>query len=203
MDLGSISLLIPKSKEGDPLAREQLLEEMQGFLEIVASQNLGADLKQKVGASDIVQLSFLRVVENFEKFKGNSSGEFRAWLKTIVVNEINKTHRAFHTKKRERARERSIDAAETILPNSSPADRHMTPSSEAVSAERIQLFHEILEQLTPDHAEIIRLRNLEQLGFKEIGEKMDRSEDAASKLWYRAMLVFEEKLKGNGNFESM
>ncbi len=196
-------MLIPKSKEGDRLAREQLLEEMQGFLEIVASQHMGADLKQKVGASDIVQLSFLRVVENFEKFNGRSSAEFRAWLKTIVVNEINKTHRTFSTKKRERARERSIDVAKSNVPNASLTDRHLTPSSEAVSAERVQLFHQILEQLKPEHAEIIRLRNLDQLGFKEIGERMDRSEDAASKLWYRAMLVLEEKLKASGNFESL
>ena len=72
-----------------------------------------------------------------------------------------------------------------------------------MAAERVKLFHEILKELSPEHAEIIRLRNLEQLPFKVIGERMERSEDAANKLWYRAMVKFEEKLKQDGNFESL
>ena len=64
-----------------------------------------------------------------------------------------------------------------------------------MAKERIDRFHTALRKLSKDHAEVIRLRNIERLTFKEIGEKMGRSEDAVSKLWYRAILNFEEKFK--------
>ena len=71
-----------------------------------------------------------------------------------------------------------------------------------MAAERRQLFHQVMLELSPEHAEVIQLRSIDELSFKEIGERMDRSEDAVSKLWYRAMLKLEEKLKSRGNFES-
>ncbi len=178
------------------------MQELQRFLEMTARHNLGEDLKTKIGASDIVQLSFLRVVEHFEKFRGSSSAELHAWLKTIVLNEINNTRRGFHTDKRNVKREKSFDANGSRGPGMTAADTNLTPSSEALSAERVELFHEMLEQLPPDYALVIRLRSIDQMTFKEIGERMNRSEDAVSKLWYRAMIKFEEKLKNSGNFES-
>jgi RNA polymerase sigma-70 factor (ECF subfamily) len=195
VDLNSVSVLIPRSKEGDGEARQELLTQIQGYLESIANKKMDASLKQKVGASDIVQLSFLRVIENFEKFRGGTAAEFHSWLKTIVTNEINNTRRTFHAKKRDVTREKNVA-------NHSPSDDHLTPSSEAMQSERVELFHSILAQLSDEHAEVIRLRNIDQLPFKQIAEAMDRSEDAVAKLWQRAMLKFEEKLSSDGNFKS-
>ena len=195
VDLNSVSILIPRSKNGDNEARQQLLIQIQGYIETIANQKMDGSLKQKVGASDIVQLSFLRVIENFEKFRGGTAAEFHSWLKTIVTNEINNTRRTFHAQKRDVTREKNVA-------NHSPSDANLTPSSEAIRSERVELFHSILSQLSDEHAEVIRLRNIEQLPFTQIGETMDRSEDAVAKLWQRAMLKFEEKLSSNGNFKS-
>lgn len=156
---------------------------------------MDSNLQQKIGTSDIVQNSLIKLVERFEQFQGDSSIEFRGWLKRIVVNEINSKRRAFATKMRDAGREVGIEPQLTGQFGSQPPDEQPTPSSQAMAKERIDRFHTALGKLSKDHAEVIRLRNIERLTFKEIGEKMGRSEDAVSKLWYRAILNFEEKFK--------
>ena len=188
--------------DGDTFAREELLIKIQEYLEMTANRHMDPSLKQKVGTSDIVQQSFLRVIEKFSTFRGASSPEFRAWLRTIVINEVNNIRRSYRTHKRDIAREQSFRAKDSDIADFQPADQNLTPSSEAISAERLQKFHEILENLSPHHAEVIRLRNMKRLPFSEIAEAMGRSEDAVSKLWYRAILKFEEKLRQSKNFKS-
>ena len=165
---------------------------MQNFLGLVAQQNMDGVVKSRQRVSDIVQNSLIRIVERFDTFNGSTSIEFRGWLKQIVVNEINNCRRALKTRKRDVAREKTLDAPATF--DLTPADPAYTPASQAIASERIKKFHEVLQQLSPDHAAVIRMRNIERLAFKEIAEKLERSEDAVSKLWFRAILNFEEKL---------
>lgn len=202
IDPSLISLLIPQFKSGDPEAREQLIQELQQYLERVADHQMDPATRRKAGASDIVQLSLMRIVEKFDQFRGNTSAELHAWIKRIVINETNKVRRSFHTEKRDMQREISIEGQTESRPERSPKDAHLTPASSALKSERREKFHEVLKLLPADYAQVIRLRSLEGLSFREVGEHMDRSEDAATQLWYRAMLKFEEKLASDENFHS-
>ena len=77
----------------------------------------------------------------------------------------------------------------------SPTDPNLTPGSEAIRAEKLIQFHRVLENLPPDYAQVIRLRSLEEQSFKEVSESMGKSYDAVSKLWYRAIVRFQEELE--------
>ena len=204
VDLGSISLLIPQSKSGVKQAREELFTELKGYLDIVADRNLGIGARQKVGASDIVQSSFIRIIENFEDFRGETSAELKAWIKTIVKNEIHRVNRTYSTEKRDTKREVSIspkkDDSFATANSPVPIDDEATPSSGALKNEQRRRVHDILSQMKPEQAEVIRLRNIESLSYREIGKKMDRSEKSASQLWYRAMVNFEKKLRDSEGF---
>ncbi|MFK7766476.1 MAG: sigma-70 family RNA polymerase sigma factor [Mariniblastus sp.] len=197
IDHGSISLLITPTRDGDPKAREDLMRELKAYLETTAKRHMDRNLRAKAGSSDIVQQSFIQIIEKFEQFRGENSRELRGWIETIVINEIGRTRRKFHTGKRDAKRERSMYAKTSETFDIVPPDDSRTPSSEAISRERNERLHQVLAELKPDHAEVIRLRTFESLSFKEIGEKMDRSENSASQLWYRAMLKFEAKLNGS------
>ena len=192
MDLNSVSSLFRRIDE--PEVRENLLELMQGYLHQVASNNLESSLKQKVGVSDVVQQSFLRVIEHFEQFNGKTTPQFKAWLKKIVINEINKIRRGFFTDKRDVSKEKSLPENDTG-PHGAVLDKFQTPASNAIAAERIEIFHRILDSMSADDAEVIRLRSIDGLAFKLVAEKMNRTEESTAKLWYRAVLKFEEKLK--------
>lgn len=202
VDLESVSLLIPRVKNGDVEARNKLLNELRGFLSLIARENIHGSLKQKVGSSDIVQMAMLRVVQNFETFTGSTNAELRPWLRKIVVNEILRAFQFYQTGKRDIKLEQPLEADSEDI-HDFLADGKLTPSSEAMATERIELFRSMLHELTLEHAQVIRLRSIDLLSFKEVGHVMNRSEDAVSKLWYRAMLKLEGILIENGNFNSL
>lgn len=194
-DLNSISQLIPDAKAGDRHAQNELFTALRHYLNSIASQNLDGGLKNKLGASDVVQSSFLRIMEGLEGFKGNTTGELRAWIRTIVRNEIIQVRRTYSAEKRSVQREMPLGPLASNAQGIEIRDHNLTPASEAMKAEQEDRFHAILDELSPDEAEVIRLRNVNALSFREVGEKMQRSEQAASQLWYRAILKFEEKLR--------
>jgi RNA polymerase sigma-70 factor (ECF subfamily) len=202
VDYESISILIPKSRDGDSAAQSQLFQQIQDYLELMAAKYMDKSLQQKLGPSDIVQQTMTQVIENFDKFRGGTAAEFRGWLKTIVINEMGKLRRNFRTDKRDVGREKRLDAAVASSGEGfAPTDMNRTPSSEAIAAEQIESFYHVLDQLPEDYAQIIRLRSIEQMPFREIAVAMNRSQDSVTKLWYRAVLKFEEKLRESGDFD--
>ena len=56
------------------------------------------------------------------------------------------------------------------------------------------MLEQAMAQLPNDYQQVLRLRNWEQLPFDEIGVRMNRSRDAARKLWSRAILQLQELL---------
>ena len=198
IDLDTVSLLVPRAKQGEEVARDQLLEHVQGYMTLMAKQNSPQHLQGKFGTSDIVQQSLAQVIRGFDGFRGKSKGEFYAWLKVIVTNEAKKLQRDFHRDKRNVLRERPMA---TDISGSGfgfvPTDEAMTPGENAIAAEQISQLHGALERLPEDYAEVIRLRSLERLAFKDVAEQMNRSLDSVTKLWYRAILKLQQELERN------
>ncbi len=191
IEVGPISRLIEPTRLGEDEAKEALLKVLRPFLEVVAQNNLDAKLRQKAGVSDVVQLAFLKVIENFEAFRGDSSGELKAWIRQIVKNEIGDLRRSYLTSKRNIGREENNAEyrAQSIV------DHVLTPSSDAIREEQNARVRQALNSLAPDDSTVIQLRTFEGLPFKEISRRMARSEEAVSQLWYRAVLRFEKKYR--------
>ena len=59
-----------------------------------------------------------------------------------------------------------------------------------------------LQQLPQDYREVIVLRQLEELPFAEVARHMQRSAEAARKLWIRALAALRRALEGmsDGSF---
>jgi RNA polymerase sigma-70 factor (ECF subfamily) len=53
--------------------------------------------------------------------------------------------------------------------------------------EALERMRDALTELSEDHAEVIRLRSLEGLSVAEVGERMERSENAVRILYCRAL----------------
>ncbi len=177
------------------VARVQLLERVHSYFHLMADRQLNPKLRQKIGESDVAQQSVTMVIENFDQFRGQTNQEFQGWLKTILSNEVKKTARHFNLGKRDIGREKSLDYenndSQKIPP---PRDLSPSPESHAMVEEKIRRFHKLLDRLPSDYAEVIRLRSLERLPLGEVAEKMGRSYDATSKLWYRAIMKLEEQI---------
>ncbi len=81
------------------------------------------------------------------------------------------------------------------------ACRQPSPSTFAVRNENELRLIEAIEKLSPDYRQVIELRNFERLPFGEVGLKMGRSEDAAGKLWFRAIQKLREELAVSNDSE--
>jgi len=62
-----------------------------------------------------------------------------------------------------------------------------TPSQYAISAELHDAVQAALGQLPSDYARVIELRTFRGLTFEQAGRLLGRSEDAARKMWVRAI----------------
>ena len=184
--------LIEDALSGEPEARGEILQALVGYLTLVARQELDPRLHAKVGVSDIVQSTLLRVEKNLGQFEGQSQATLLAWVRKILRNRIHEVHRHYHrTEKRNIKREVSAtdSRAGVIL-----TDTHPSPQTEAVLQEEALVLREAISRLPDDYRTIIMLRNWERLSFEEVGSRMNRSPDASKKLWARAIQRLQKEL---------
>jgi len=192
--LDTVRLLVDQARDGDAEAKSELATHVQSYLTMMADRGLSPAIRSNVNPSDIVQRTLIRMIDGIGNFRGSTRSEFFAWLTTIVHNESARANRHFRSQKRDVTREQSMAADNSSMLPMDPVDLQATPQTNALSKERVELFHSLLKRLPDDYAEVIMLRNLQQLSFREIGDKMDRTEGAAGKLWDRAISKFQQEL---------
>jgi RNA polymerase sigma-70 factor (ECF subfamily) len=152
---------------------------------LVANRTLDSDLRPKGGASDLVQETFVEAKRDFEQFHGTSEEELFAWLTQILSNRVKKQIRAFrNTKKRNIKRERAWDTGMAALVRSATDE---TPSALVAAREEREQVRQALARLPDAEHQVLVLRTFHQLSFEDIGKRLDRSPDAARKLWARAV----------------
>jgi RNA polymerase sigma-70 factor (ECF subfamily) len=194
--------LLARARGNDPQMLDVLFAHCRNYLGIVARAQVESWLRAKVDASDLVQQTMLEAYRDFHKFRGTSEAEWLGWLKQILAhNAANFVRHYRGTAKRQVHREIALAGPgdSGCSPRAAdPADRGESPSQMLMRKEREWQIAEALAQLTPDHREVILLRNLQRLSFDEVAERMGRSRPAAQMLWMRAIQKLQEVLVASG-----
>jgi len=186
--------MLAAAREGTNQDVGELLEATRKYLLLIANRSLDAQLQQKVAPSDLVQETFIDAHRNFRKFSGSSEAELFAWLRQILLHKAADAGRRFRgTAKRDIREEQALDA-DSSQANLQVACHEPSPSGYAIGNERERKLLDALRQLPPDYHQVIELRSLERLPFAQVANRMGRSEDAVSKLWFRAIKQLREKL---------
>jgi RNA polymerase sigma-70 factor (ECF subfamily) len=191
--------MLRDARAGDPLALDQLFGRFRNYLGCLACAGIDRRLRTKADPSDIVQDTLLNAYAAFERFRGNTEGEFAAWLRRILSNQLAMLGRRYRaTAARDVARERPIAAT---LEDSSQQlgrladDAITTPSEFALRHERSLLLADALAALPPHYREVIVLRDLRQLEWPEVSDAMGRSKGAVRLLWSRALALLGRTLR--------
>ncbi len=186
------------ARAGSQEALGEALEACRRYLLLVAQRELDPELQAKGGASDLVQEAFLEAQREFVRFQGTSDAELRAWLRRLLLHQLGHFARRYRdTGKREVAREiRLQDGNSESQPALELAGSSATPSGQAMAHEEEQALHDALARLPEDYRHVITLRFGEERSFEEIGRLLNRSAEAARKLWVRAMHRLREEWKG-------
>lgn len=184
----SIAPLLQEARDGSVAAIGTLLEAARSYLLLQAEQQLPHALRAKLGPSDIVQETAIDAHRDFVRFRGTTQEELYAWLRTILQNNVTDAVRRFTmAQKRAANREESLSVV---------VDRHgisvlragsNMPDHSAMRREDAALVTLMLTQVPDDYQTILRLRYWEGLTFPQIGDRIGRSEEAARKLWFRAL----------------
>jgi RNA polymerase sigma-70 factor (ECF subfamily) len=187
------------ARAGSREALGKLFEACRPYLLVVAGRQLDPDLHAKGGASDLVQETFLEAQRDFARFVGTSEAELLAWLRQILLNNMGNFSRRYRdTDKRAVSREVSLAGDDSANPSGPGVpDPQATPSSKAIEREQAESLHRALQRLPDDYRQVIIYRYLEGRSFDEIGQLMQRSAEAARKLWSRAMDELRQEWEGS------
>lgn len=194
----SLVRLLNRARNGDTAARDRLFERCRTYVGVAARAQVESWMKAKVDASDLVQQTMLKAHRGFADFRGTSEGEWLAWLRQILAhNAAGFVRRYRGTEKRQVRREgplyvRSAGRSEEYLRD--PSDPGETPSELVSRREKEIELAEAVARLSEDDREVILLRNLQRLPFREVAQRMGRSRPAVQMLWMRALRKLQRML---------
>jgi|MDSW01.1.fsa_nt_gb RNA polymerase sigma-70 factor (ECF subfamily) len=152
----------PKNKNKDV---KELLPDRDSWFDLYASKVYGLALKLGFSARDAedgVQEVFLKLQRKSKSFRGESS--FSTWLYRVALNTLRDHRRKVVRFSREAAASgyESKDWAEIT------SERALSPIDLAIKEERRQLIRKALNQLPSNFREVLVLRELEGLSYRDI-----------------------------------
>ena len=191
--------LADSARSGDEAARREMIATCRQYLLFIANQELDPNLRVKCGASDVVQNAMVQAVAKYDQFEGQNKAALLGWLRRILLNEIGAVRRQFlDAEKRDIRRENErMDVPNSDGEHLEVMDPETTPATEAGLREERARLQLALATLSADHQRVLQLRNWDRLPFAEIAVSMGRSEDAAKKLWARALEILKTALDRN------
>ncbi len=196
----SIVEMLGRARAGDRQQLDRLFHACRSYLNVIARSQMESWMQAKVDASDIVQETLLEAHRDFARFQGTSAGEWLAWLRGILANNAADVIRKYRgTEKRQTRREVALQppAGDSSGFAFDPADSIDTPSVQLMRQERELRVADAILNLSPDHQQVIILRNMQRLSFEDVAERMGRTRPAVQMLWMRAIRKLQEALGGD------
>jgi RNA polymerase sigma-70 factor (ECF subfamily) len=141
-----------------------------------------------VGASDLVQESFLEAQRDIVRFRGNNIDELLAWLRQILLHNLADFARQYReTAARRLNQEQALDGSDGAGLMRGLLASEPSPSKQAMANEQQRALARAIQRLPDEYRRAIILRHQEQYSFAEIGKALDRSAEAARKIWFRGI----------------
>lgn len=179
---------IERAKKGSKDAFARLLERYERLVYHHALRMVGS----AEDAEDLTQEVFIKVWLGLPCFQGDSS--FSTWLYRLTNNACID----FLRREKKRRGDASLDDAEQgvgeQLPDPAPSPQRQL--------ERDEVSQEVwagLMQLTPDHREVLVLREIDGLSYEEIGQILALNPGTVKSRLARARLALAKFLRKNGN----
>ncbi len=179
-------------------ANERTLGRYRDYLLVLARLHLGARLRTKLDASDIVQQTILQAHTHQAQFRGATEAEWLGWLRVILANTLAGVVREFETAARDLSRERSLEAA---LEQSSArlecllAADQSSPSGGAVRGEELLRLARALSRLPDDQRLVVELHYLKGLSVADVATHVGRTRPAVVGLLFRGLKKLRELLR--------
>lgn len=181
--------LVVRSVKGDREAFSVLVEKYYKKIYNLAYRFVG-DTEE---ANDLAQEIFTAAYQNLKKFRGDA--KFSTWLFQIATNRGK--NRFKYLKRRGYFINRSqadSDDDKDSTPRAIP-DTSTNPETMLASKQIQRLVQDAINELDPDHKEIVILRDIEGFSYDEIAQILNLPEGTTKSRLHRARMVVKDKLK--------
>lgn len=178
-------------------AIDDLIVWYQPLLREMADRQLDGVLRQKVGVSDVVQEACTDVVRGFPSLKAVNRGQFCAYLRTVMHNTLEDVRRRFkRTEKRQVAQEVSLTSPQVA---GKCRDKDTQPIEKLITDETFQQLRKALGKLPRELQRLLRWRFRKEMTYKEIGQRLNRSEDDVRMLIKRCLARIRPEIFPDGS----
>jgi RNA polymerase sigma-70 factor (ECF subfamily) len=175
--------LLRRAKDGDELAREQLLARYLPRLQRWASGRLPLFARSLLDTSDLVQETLLRTLEGLEAIEVRGPGGFQAYVRRAILNRI-----------RDQVRWASRRPGPGGVPEDL-ADPTPSPLENAIGTEVLERYERALASLDETDRELLHLRIELDFDYEEIASMTGRpSRDAVRMAVQRALTRLAEAM---------
>ena len=185
--------LIERVQTGAAEALNGLWVRHRGRLRRMVEMRLDHRLHARIDASDVIQDTYVEVVQRLDEYLRDPRLPFFLWLRLVVGERLLKLHRQ-HLGTQMRDAGHEVALYRGALPQASSAalaaqllGKHTAPSQAVVRAERVLRLQEALNTLDPIDREILALRHFEELTSGEAARVLDIEEEVAAKRYVRAL----------------
>ena len=173
-------------------------EKYRPLLVLLARIQLGPDLQQKLDSSDVAQDALLQSHRSLADFRGQTEGEFVAWLRRILARSVAQEIRKYSRDKRDIRLERSLEQA--FAESSARLEVWLEseldpPGDKALRQEQLIRLAESLGRVSDDHRTAIELRYLHGLSLPQVAERMQRTRASVAGLLRRGLKALRLSLR--------
>lgn len=184
--------LVDAARQGDQAAFGVLVEKYQAMAYSLALRMTS----NPDDAADATQEAFLNAWRALGGFQGQSS--FSTWLYRLTSNACIDLLR--RSKRRPTFSMTVTDEGDEELQETEVPDERWSPERELERSETHRAIQAGLNSLSPEHREVLILRELEGLSYQEIAQALELEEGTVKSRIARARLALREFLLKTGNF---
>ena len=183
--------LVALAKDGNDSALNQLFNVYGERVHWIVRLRMGKELRSKLESMDLVQDVLFSALRDLGDFTYKDEGDFLRWLSKIAENRLRDNVDKLHADKRDIRKEIRLDNHGPTTGGrffAVPGPIHATTPSVIMSRkEELEELAKAMDELKPEYKEVIVLAKIEGLSYKEISDKLGKSNEAVRKLVSRAM----------------
>ena len=185
----NVASLVGQSRQGDTLAREELLANYRPYLRVLAGQRLPQFINKRIDGSDIVQQTLIDAVRGLPDFRGQTEAEFTAWMVRLLERNLLQSIRLNTQGKRdvrlEQVAANTADSTQLIWHSVASCDSG--PTTSVFRGEAALQLCQALERLPTEQRLAVELRYLMQQPLDKIAAEMEKSTPAVAGLIRRGV----------------
>jgi RNA polymerase sigma-70 factor (ECF subfamily) len=201
LDSAETCRLLDEVRSGDETAFGRLFALHGPGLRAFVSRRLDPRVQARLDPSDVVQETQLEVYRRMGDYLERRPMPYHIWLRKTAYERLLKLRRYHIAARRSVGREFGLPDRSSLLLAGPFLDRGSSPSQRLARGDLVRRVRQALAELSETDREMLLLRIVDELPYREIGYILDLDPAAARKRHGRALLRLRQVLQDAGLLE--